>query len=147
MNLEVKGIGVTITDIYNVSESNCKISLSSNAKDRIIACRNLVEKNISEGKIMYGINTGIGEFSETILDDDKLEDFQKYLIYNHAAGMGDPFPINYVRAAMFSRVNIHAKGYDKKSYYKDVKVKVDDVYDKMEAGITMLKNKHLGPWK
>ncbi len=111
MNLEVKGIGVTITDIYNVSESNCKISLSSNAKDRIIACRDLVEKNISEGKIMYGINTGIGEFSETILDDDKLEDFQKYLIYNHAAGMGDPFPINYVRAAMFSRVNIHAKGY------------------------------------
>ena len=43
--------------------------------------------------------------------------------------------------------NIHARGYDKKSYYKDVKVKVDDVYDKMEAGITMLKNKHLGPWK
>lgn len=43
---------------------------------------------------MYGINTGIGEFSEVILTDDQVKDFQKYLIYNQAAGIGDPAPID-----------------------------------------------------
>ena len=39
------------------------------------------------------------------------------------------------------------KGFDKKEYYKVAKVKVDDVYDKMEAIETFGKHKHLGPWK
>lgn len=59
---------------------------------------------------MYGVNTGIGEFSEIVLDDDQVIDFQKYLIYNHSAGIGDPAPIEYVRGAMTSRINVHAHG-------------------------------------
>jgi histidine ammonia-lyase len=39
-----------------------------------------------------------------------MKDFQKYLIYNHAAGIGDPVPIEQVRAAMLSRINVHAHG-------------------------------------
>ena len=39
-----------------------------------------------------------------------MEDFQKYLIYNHAAGIGDPAPIEYVRGAMLGRINVHAHG-------------------------------------
>jgi histidine ammonia-lyase len=62
------------------------------------------------GEIMYGINTGIGEFSETILNPDQIKDFQKYLIYNHSAGIGDPAPIDHVRAAMVSRINVHSNG-------------------------------------
>ena len=52
----------------------------------------------------------VGEFSETVLDDSQIEDFQKYLIYNHSAGIGEPAPIEYVRAAMASRVNVHSNG-------------------------------------
>jgi histidine ammonia-lyase len=59
---------------------------------------------------MYGVNTGIGEFSEVVLTDDQVKQFQRYLIYNHAAGIGDPMPIEYVRAAMAGRINVHAHG-------------------------------------
>ena len=41
---------------------------------------------------MYGINTGIGELSEVALTDEQVGQFQRYLIYNHAAGIGEPFP-------------------------------------------------------
>ena len=41
----------------------------------------MVEDKISKKEIVYGINTGIGEFSETVLDDSQLEEFQKFLIY------------------------------------------------------------------
>ncbi len=60
---------------------------------------------------MYGVNTGIGEFSEVVLDDDQVRDFQRYLIYNHAAGIGDPAPVDHVRAAMLLRANVHAHGH------------------------------------
>lgn len=70
----------------------------------------MLDKKINAGEIMYGVNTGIGEFSEVVLDEDQTRDFQKYLIYNHAAGIGDPAPLEYVRAAMLSRINVHAKG-------------------------------------
>jgi histidine ammonia-lyase len=45
-----------------------------------------------------------------VLNDEQVKDFQKYLIYNHAAGIGDPMPLEYVRGAMLGRINVHAHG-------------------------------------
>jgi len=56
------------------------------------------------------VNTGIGEFSEVVLNDEQVKEFQKYLIYNHAAGIGDPMPLDWVRGAMLGRINVHAHG-------------------------------------
>ena len=70
----------------------------------------MLEKKIKAKEIMYGVNTGIGEFSEVVLNDEQIEEFQKYLVYNHAAGIGDPAPLEYVRGAMLSRINVHAHG-------------------------------------
>ena len=111
MSIKITGKDLSIDKLYQVSYNNAEVSLDENSISKINKCRKMVEDKIDQGEIMYGINTGIGEFSETILDSDKLEDFQRYLIYNHAAGMGDPFPIEYVRAAMTGRINVHAKGH------------------------------------
>src|SRR4030066_1599448 len=70
----------------------------------------MVEEKIKAHEIMYGVNTGIGEFSEEVLNDEQVQQFQKYLIYNHAAGIGEPCAIEHVRGAMAGRVNVHAHG-------------------------------------
>jgi histidine ammonia-lyase len=70
----------------------------------------MLEQKLKAREIMYGTNTGIGEFSEVVLNDEQVQQFQRYLIYNHAAGIGDPAPIEHVRAAMAARVNVHAHG-------------------------------------
>jgi histidine ammonia-lyase len=70
----------------------------------------MLEEKIAAHETMYGINTGIGEFSEIVLTDEQVAQFQRYLIYNHAAGIGDPAPIPTVRAAMVGRINVHAHG-------------------------------------
>jgi histidine ammonia-lyase len=70
----------------------------------------MLEQKLAAKEIMYGTNTGIGEFSEKILSDDQVQEFQKYLIYNHAAGIGDPVPPEQVRAALLGRINVHAHG-------------------------------------
>tara|TARA_B110001454_G_C12721536_1_gene434911 strand:+ start:538 stop:2064 length:1527 start_codon:yes stop_codon:yes gene_type:complete len=110
MTKEINGKNLTIDLLVSVSRNNSKIKLSKECISKIKKCREMVDKKISDGEIMYGINTGIGEFSETILRPDQIKDFQKYLVYNHAAGIGDPAPLDHVRAAMLSRINVHAKG-------------------------------------
>jgi histidine ammonia-lyase len=110
MTLIINGAGLTIEDVHAVAREGKKVELHPDALDRINKCRAMLEKKIQAREIMYGVNTGIGEFSEVVLDDDQVKDFQKYLIYNHAAGIGDPAPIEYVRGAMLGRVNVHAHG-------------------------------------
>lgn len=110
MTLIVTGSGLTIKNVVEVARYNEKVKLHPEALKRIKKCRAMLEKKIKAHEIMYGVNTGIGEFSEVVLTDDQVEDFQKYLIYNHAAGIGDPAPIEYVRGAMLGRINVHAHG-------------------------------------
>jgi len=110
MTLIIKGAGLTIEDVVNVARHNEDVKLDPKAVDRIHKCREMLEKKIVAGEIMYGVNTGIGEFSEVVLTDDQVKDFQKYLIYNHAAGIGDPMPAEWVRGAMLGRINVHAHG-------------------------------------
>ena len=110
MTIVLDGSGLTIEKLVRIARNNNKVELHPNALKRIEVCREMLEEKIKKREIMYGVNTGIGEFSEVVLSDEQVKDFQKYLIYNHAAGIGDPAPIEYVRGAMASRVNVHAHG-------------------------------------
>lgn len=110
MTLIIKGSGLTIEDVVRVARQNEKVELHPEAVRRLEACRAMLEKKIEAHEIMYGVNTGIGEFSEVVLNDDQVKQFQKYLIYNHAAGIGDPMPVDWVRGAMLGRINVHAHG-------------------------------------
>jgi len=110
MTIFINGSGLTIEKVVDVARNNEKVKLHPDALKRIKACRAMLEKKIDAHEIMYGVNTGIGEFSEVVLTDDQVKEFQKYLVYNHAAGIGDPAPIEYIRGAMLGRINVHAHG-------------------------------------
>ena len=111
MSVMLGKTNLSIEKLVRIARFNEKVELHPDAVKRIKKCRAMLEEKIQIQEIMYGVNTGIGEFSEVVLDDDKLIDFQKYLIYNHAAGIGDPAPIEFVRGAMAGRINVHAKGH------------------------------------
>ena len=111
MAIVLGDIRLSTDDLVRIARFNEPVELHYDALERIRKCREMLEGKIQSREIMYGVNTGIGEFSEVVLDDDQIQDFQKYLIYNHAAGIGDPAPIEYVRGAMASRINVHAKGH------------------------------------
>ncbi|MBK6735179.1 MAG: aromatic amino acid lyase [bacterium] len=110
MSIVLDGRHLTIENLARIARDGEAVALAPEALERIKACRALVERKIEAREVMYGINTGIGEFSEIILNDDQVRDFQRYLIYNHAAGIGEPAPAEYVRGAMAGRINVHAHG-------------------------------------
>ncbi|KPK92887.1 phenylalanine ammonia-lyase [bacterium SM23_31] len=104
------GSQLTIEKLVKIARYSEKVELHPDALERIRKCRTMLEEKIQQGEIMYGVNTGIGEFSEIALTDKQTGEFQKYLIYNHAAGIGEPAPAEHVRGAMASRINVHAHG-------------------------------------
>ncbi len=111
MAVVLDGKGLTVDDVVRVARHGEKVEITQDAVERIKVCRAMLEDKIKAHEIMYGVNTGIGEFSEVVLDDDQVKQFQKYLIYNHAAGIGDLAPIEYVRGAMVGRINVLVQGH------------------------------------
>jgi len=102
---------ISIHDVVKVARHNEQIHLSEAAKERIKACRKFVDQKVKAQEVMYGINTGIGDLAKVALPAEKLKEFQKYLVYSHAAGYGDPLAIEYARAAQLSRINVLSQGH------------------------------------
>ncbi len=110
MTIVLDGTSLTLEKLVAIARDGERVELDPGALERIAANRAMLEEKIAAHEIMYGINTGIGEFSEVVLTDDQVAQFQRYLIYNHAAGIGEPAPIETVRAAIAGRINVHAHG-------------------------------------
>ncbi len=110
MTIILDGSSLTVEKLVAIARYNEKVELAPEALERIKICRVMLEDKLAKKEVMYGTNTGIGEFSETMLSDQQVLEFQRYLVYNHAAGIGDPAPIEHVRAALAGRINVHAHG-------------------------------------
>ena len=110
MPITLDGSSLTIEKLVAIARHNEQVELAPAALERIKVCRAMLEEKLVAREIMYGTNTGIGEFSEKILNDEQVLEFQKNLIYNHAAGIGEPAPVEHVRAALAGRINVHAHG-------------------------------------
>ena len=110
MTIVLDGSSLTLEKLVAIARHGENVELAPAALERIKACRAMLEEKLVKKEIMYGTNTGIGEFSEHLLSDEEVREFQRYLVYNHAAGIGDPAPVEYVRGALAGRINVHAHG-------------------------------------
>lgn len=109
--VQIDGHSLTIEQIVNVARGGAKIALSSNGKEQVDRCRAVIEEMVESGEAIYGVTTGIGEFARIRVSPEQGSELQKRIIYSHAAGTGEPFPGDVIRAAMLLRANVIAKGY------------------------------------
>src|SRR5574342_505703 len=108
MPITLDGSSLTVEKLVAIARDREIVVLAPAALERIKVCRQMLEEKLAKKEVLYGTNTGIGEFSETMLNDEQVKEFQKYLIYNHPAGIGEPAPIEYVRAPLARRINVNA---------------------------------------
>ena len=111
MSRILNGSALTVEKVVQVARGGEPITLAPEARKRIEKCRALLEDKIQKKEIMYGVNTGIGELASVVLTQEQVEQYQRYLIYSHAAGYGKPMPEEIVRAAILSRINCHCHGH------------------------------------
>ncbi len=105
------GDTLTLNDLKQVVRDREEVAPGSEAIKRVEETREAVEAIVSNGKIIYGINTGFGKLSDVKIASEDVEILQKNLILSHACGVGDPFSEEVSRAMLLLRANALLKGY------------------------------------
>lgn len=127
----LNGNDLTLEDLIAVARFNAPVELSKEAEEKINNSRNLVDKFVEEKKVIYGITTGFGKFSEVHIPENETKLLQKNLIMSHSCGVGRPLSMEIARAALVLRTNALAKGF---SGIRLVTVKT--MIDMLNKGIT-----------
>src|SRR5690242_4317714 len=108
--IALDGRSLTLADVVAIARHRAPVSAAPAALDRVRASRAAVERAIARGDTMYGVNTGFGKLANVRIPPDKLQDLQRNLIRSHASGVGDPLPVEAVRAMMLLRANVLLMG-------------------------------------
>ena len=73
MPIVLDGSSLTIEALVAIARFGQKVELAPEALERIKVCRAMLEEKLANKEIMYGTNTGIGEFSERVLSDAQVQ--------------------------------------------------------------------------
>lgn len=110
-HVEIDGEHLTLEQIYAVAYDYATVSIKKSVIKQIKKSRDLVERIVSKGEPVYGINTGFGSLKDKNIDKSKLAQLQINLIRSHACGVGPAFSEAEVRVATLIRANSLARGY------------------------------------
>ena len=103
--------GMTLADLAAVARHGARVELSQDSRQRITATRTLVERWVSEECTIYGITTGFGALSDVTISRENTRRLQQNILMSHAAGVGDLFDGETVRAVMALRIKDLARGH------------------------------------
>src|SRR5262249_35659131 len=108
--LHIDGESLRIEDIYQVAYERRRGALGSHAAQKMARSRSVIEAIINDDRAVYGVSTGFGKLSDVHVGRDQITPLQHNLVRSHAAGLGEPFSEEEVRALMLLRANVLAKG-------------------------------------
>jgi len=98
------GCGVTVADVEAVARGFAQVVLGSEARDRVVAARVVVERLARSGTPIYGVNTALGANTGAPISPDDLANYQKRAVQARAVAVGPPFTTDVVRAMLFARI-------------------------------------------
>ena len=87
------------------------VSLDAAALDKVAENRRVIQRILDEGRTVYGINTGFGQFATVVIPPAQLAQLQLNLVRSHSAGVGEPLPRDQTRALMAARINCLLKAH------------------------------------
>ncbi|MFM2480901.1 histidine ammonia-lyase [Celerinatantimonas sp. YJH-8] len=102
---------MTLPQLRRVSRESVTVSLPESAYPEIEKSTEMVNKVITEGRTVYGINTGFGLLANTKIAPDDLETLQRSIVLSHAAGIGEFMHDETVRLMMVLKINSLARGF------------------------------------
>lgn len=107
----IDGESLDLEGIISVARNYAKVEISTEAKEKIKTSRKIIEDIVENNKVVYGVTTGFGKFSDVTISNEDCQTLQKNLILSHACGTGALLPSETVRAIMLLRANALCKGY------------------------------------
>ena len=105
------GANLTIADVEAVARHGALVELDGDARARVQEARDVIERLVAEGQVVYGVTTGFGDLATTFIAPVDAARLQHNLLVSHAAGVGAAFPVEVVRAMLLLRANTLALGH------------------------------------
>ncbi len=99
-----------MTDVVEVARDGRRVEIADEAVARMRASRAVVERLVAEGATAYGVTTGFGDLANVRIEPAQTAELQRNLVRSHAAGVGEPLPVEVVRAMLLLRANTLAIG-------------------------------------
>ncbi len=88
-----------------------RILVPEGPRGRIRESRRTIDQALSEGRTVYGVNTGFGKLSGVSIPEDQLAVLQKNLLLSHATGVGELLSEDICRLAFGLRIHNLALGF------------------------------------
>ena len=101
---------LSLDQIENIVYYSAPVALDPRAYDPIDRSADFVRQMAHSGNAVYGVTTGFGANRNTVIRPEDAETLQERLLVSHACGVGDPLPVEVVRAMMLLRINALARG-------------------------------------
>jgi histidine ammonia-lyase len=105
------GADLTVADVEAVARHGARVALDDAARARMQEARDVVERLVADGAIVYGVTTGFGALATRFIPPEDAATLQENLLMSHAAGVGAPLPREVVRAMLLLRANTLALGH------------------------------------
>ncbi len=105
------GADLTIDDVEAVARHGRGALLDDDARVRMQESRDLIERLVAAGEVVYGVTTGFGDLANRFIAPADAERLQENLLMSHAAGVGESLPREIVRAMLLLRANTLALGH------------------------------------
>ncbi|MFJ5765946.1 histidine ammonia-lyase [Lysinibacillus sp. NPDC093210] len=109
--IQLDGHTLTTTQIDQIAKGYAQVAIAPRALERVLASRARIEKRLTDGHTIYGVNTGFGKLSDVQIAEKDNELLQLNLLRADAVGVGVPLDTAIVRSMMVLRANALAKGY------------------------------------
>jgi histidine ammonia-lyase len=109
--IAIDGSSLTLEAFGRVVHGHVVCELARAARARVKRGREVIERALAGGEVIYGVNTGFGELAQVRIDAGKLLQLQRRLLLSHAAGVGEPLPAAAVRGMLLLRANTLARGH------------------------------------
>jgi len=91
--------------------TGAEASLDDASMRRAATSAAAVERIVTSGETVYGINTGFGLLANTRIPNHRLAELQTNLILSHSAGLGDPLPRHITRLMIVLKLLGLGRGY------------------------------------
>lgn len=121
--IELDGRRLSIEAVLDIAARRRSVRLSKAALKRVQLSADFLARELKRGEPIYGVTTGFGSNADRLLENTRrrkredgndlpvVAELQRNLIISHAVCVGDPLPLDIVRAMLAIRINTLLQGH------------------------------------
>ncbi len=109
--ITISGDDWNLDTVKKILYDRVHLELDSGSLRRVRENRKVIDDIVASDRVVYGVNTGFGKFSDVRIKKTETAELQRRLVLSHAAGVGTALDPNVVHLMMALKIKNLSRGY------------------------------------